>query len=401
MKCTVTSLTTETSAPVGRYTVAIAGITKVTSPVIEGTGKIETRVEMDCEMADDNSIELSIFGADKVQLAGPMKVDLSGVGAAPMEKRIKLGAGKKAISLTLSTMVASRMSYDAFLEKGLDYVKTAEKPWYFKGQDLYSVAKAVAGSVGTKVPPKVGDVMVKATHVLDQATLSVLKRFTSMSIEDNFSVLEKLDELLALTAVKGDELVDDSRDQLVVSVRALKEAVMAQTERLVNASTNNMSKMLQKWQVLKLTATERLNTVQDDVRTQASTLLKDTRSKLSTEADRIIAQAEPVMKRAIAATHPYVQSVYGASQPYINDAMTVSEPFVQQAQPLVAPYLAKAMEFIEGNKLATEIITQGNVALSNGRAYYENVVASSTAPVDSAATVPVPTATTDGASSEE
>jgi hypothetical protein len=358
----------------------------VKSPALEGSGKIVTQLEMDCEMGEDRLVKLTLYdGAGAV--LGDKSLTLS-PNDEGVEKDITIKGGKKAIKVRVAMVVAKRLSVDDMVEASLEFVATSEKPWYLKGQDLYSVAKKIYTDVYDQVTDKVGEehtksveeALTKATSLVDRATESVLKRCTSMTMEDNFSVLEKVDELLALSMVHTDALVDNSREKFVVSVRALKSALMGQTERLVEASTSSLSGLLQRWNTLKLTATDRLATIQADVTTGAKTYLDNAKQTVAAKTSEVITTAEPMVKSAIARSHPYVQQAYVAGQPYAVQAMEVSQPYVSQAQPIVAPYLAKAMQFIDDNQLASELVQQGSGLVDSARSFYGSAVGTDAEP---------------------
>jgi len=183
-----------------------------------------------------------------------------------------------------------------------------------------------------------------------------------------------VDEILTLSMDKGDALVDASRTRFVESVRGLKLAVMGQTERLVQASTSSLTGMLQRWNMLKLEASDRFANLQADVTNKAATYLDTAKTTVAERTSKLVTEAQPALKNAIVKSHPYVQQACVAGQPYVVQAMEVSQPYVTQAQPLIAPYLAKALEFIENNKLASDLVAQGGQIMTASKSYYDDAV---------------------------
>lgn len=294
------------------------------------------------------------------------------------------------IEVMFSVELAERFQAEIMFETGLDYIANAEKPWYFKGEDLYLTAKKAVESI-KETTPTVDVTATKAAEIVDKATESVIKRFTSMTIEENFSAIKILDDALTHGLKYTDDTVDSSRAALVKSISSLKEAIMIHTERLIRSGKSAIEQLIDRFDSIKQMATNKINTVKADVSTKAaeyystaaehvSTVQSDLGVRANAVIDTVKAKAidaDPLVKKAITVSHPYVQQAFVVTQPLIAQAIDAAGPYV-------TPYLEKAHATVQANPVAAQVLATTTDVFNGAKAYYEDVISTDDATLEHA-----------------
>lgn len=113
---------------------------------------------------------------------------------------------------------------------------TAPRPWYFKAEDLYNLMKYILEQyqITTSRP------FVEIIHAIDYATYTVARNLLSVRLDEGFSLISKIDDLLESLLTTTDKTVDAKLLQLALSLQQLRKVV---TRRLQEISFFTQEKL--------------------------------------------------------------------------------------------------------------------------------------------------------------
>lgn len=113
---------------------------------------------------------------------------------------------------------------------------TTPRPWYFKAEDLYNLMKYILEQYQiTKSRP-----FVEIIHAIDYATYTVARNLLSVRLDEGFSLIAKIDDLLESLLTTTDKTVDAKLLQLALSLQQLRKVV---TRRLQEISFFTQEKL--------------------------------------------------------------------------------------------------------------------------------------------------------------
>lgn len=262
-----------------------------------------------------------------------------------------------------------------FLDTAFDVI-VGPRAWYFKAEDLYALIKTITQQL--KLPDQLGvtseDIITRVSKLVDLATEAVIRRFTSLSAEEEVHVLQTIDELLINQCIVFDSVIDSSRSKLAESLRKLKVSLEASlkehkqyvevtvgrsveaakdlsTKAVENASTSvekiaiNAKSSFEeaKGQVenYKTQVQQRVDTVKGSLSSRVAILSDESKAWATEFLNKRVVQG----KEALTTAQPYVIEAVGATQPYASRVATAAKPYVDMAM----PYVEEAKKYAQSN----------------------------------------------------
>jgi hypothetical protein len=255
-------------------------------------------------------------------------------------------------------------------------------PWYLKAEDLYHLTKHVLKeyNISTSRPA------TELCSLIDHATFVVSNNVLSVRVEEGFSVMGQIDDLLERVFAASDQKVDSSMLELARSLQRLRRAVSRRVEGLSEATQQQLTVLQGKtdeaqehyhstvhnayhWAVERADETSQYLRAEQDgivgrlngltVRGQEvisgaterlSAAPQQAIAKVRTGVEGRIAEARDNLERLPERAHPYVVGAVEASQPYIASALETAGPYVQTLREKAAP----VEEWLHGTKDAVE-----------------------------------------------
>lgn len=360
----------------GRFIVEVGGLQ---SPEIVGVGTIETPgLALTTEVPALDNFTLRVT---ELESKAVYSVDIDMVDLAPSTSVVVT----EGLLIYLSLSVAKPFSYDEFVNKGLDYVSTVERPWYFKGSDIYSLLKKTFDDMrrDSTLIVKMEPTADKVIAALNKTTESVLKNYTSMTIEENFDVITEIDNILSSSLMKTDDFIDCSRTNVASSVKELKGALAAKSESMLSKVTSTASSVkasiFDKWAEIRSSASARYESTKSNAQSRATACYESAKDSAFTNISNVQTTATPYIDAAIVASHPYLVKASEISEPYVNKAKEIADPLISKAVSAAEPVLTQAMGILAENKYAgpildtsSNIITKATDLVVDAKVYYDN-----------------------------
>lgn len=292
------------------------------------------------------------------------------------------------ISITVTSV---DQAPDDWFERGVALLGQEEKPWYLTAEDLYKCTKDMMASLSGKVSEKVSlpsTYWEEMVQKLDFVTSKVAEKFLHIQVEEGFSLVAKIDELMEQLLSSTDDRVDEHRLKLALKLQQLRKNVTLHLHDLsqslstkmdvyrtqmnnkkealdksvatayswaadTSTSTSNWmaqaerQEIINKIDALRLSGKELLDETQTRVketRDQVVSAVVDTRdqvvSKVSDTRDQVVNEVQAKLNAADealrvqlpAVAHPYVVQAVSLSQPYVDTAMNKATPLVQSVR---------------------------------------------------------------------
>lgn len=259
-------------------------------------------------------------------------------------------------------------------------------PWYLKAEDLYHLTKHVLKeyNISTSRP------VTELSKLIDRATFVVSNNLLSLRVEEGFSVIGQIDDLLERVFAASDQKVDASLLELARSLQRLRRAVSRRVEGLSEATNQQLEVLQGKAAEVSDVAQERYHSTLHNAYHWAVERTEQTSQYLRAEQDGIVnrlngitvrgqevfsnatgrlsaapqeaiakvrggvesrlAEAKGNLEHLPERVHPYVVGAVEASQPYISSALETAGPYVQSLREKAAP----VEEWLQGTKEAVE-----------------------------------------------
>ena len=190
--------------------------------------------------------------------------------------------------------------------------------------------------------------VIEAIRAVDFASISVAKNLLSVRLDEGFSIVSKIDDLLESLLSSTDKTVDTKLLQLALSLQRLRKAV---TRRLQEISFFTQEKLYQLrvqtnsyygnidsayvWAVEK--TGEATNIVTNDIFGRIRSLREAGRAALASVQsqiyNRVTSQVVGYQRSLLVDlpvyAHPYVIGAVEVTQPYLNGAMEKAAPLIQ------------------------------------------------------------------------
>lgn len=287
--------------------------------------------------------------------------------------------GTNGYVLTVKVKAMERAPSDWF---DIGIATLSHLPWYLKAEDLYSLTKHILEEYNVSSSRPV----VELSRLVDNATFVVANNVLSVRVEEGFSVINQIDELLERVFAASDEKVDAGMLQLARSLQRLRRTVTRRVEGLSDATQQQLTVLqgkavgakgaaLEKYQSTVhnayFWALERTEQTSEWVRSEHGELVSrlngltvrghevvsNVTSRLdsakNTTLDRVngrIAEVSENVKGLPERAHPYVVDSVQKAQPYISSAIETAGPYVQSLREKAAP----VEEWLTGTKEAVE-----------------------------------------------
>mmetsp|Transcript_6844 Transcript_6844/g.11379 ORF Transcript_6844/g.11379 Transcript_6844/m.11379 type:complete len:468 (-) Transcript_6844:1728-3131(-) len=282
-----------------------------------------------------------------------------------------------------------------WFDTGVSALAQENKPWYLTAEDLYKCTKdlmlKLTGQVSAKtaIPSEYFDNLLEK---LDFVTAKVAEKLLHIQLEEGFSFVAKIDELLEQVLSSTDEHVDEYRLKLALKLQQLRKSVTvhlqeishtlstkkdlyrAQVEDAVSSnkaaveksvatayswaadtssSTSNWlaqaehTAIINKIDALRLSGKEVLEQTQNrvletrdqvvstvnDTRDQMVNTVNDTRDKVVQNVHTKLSAADEALRVQLpTVAHPYVVQAVAVSQPYVETAVTTATPYIQSVR---------------------------------------------------------------------
>jgi len=347
-------------------------------------GKIplEIREEL-IEMNEEDTLELS-FTNGEVEL-GHLSIPSSQIGATE-NWRIENDAIESGFSLSIDISVAERVPKNWF-DAGIDLL-SAPRPWYFKGEDLYSLIKHVLEQykISTSTP------VIEICRAVDFASMTVARNLLSVRLDEGFSIVAQLDDLLESVLSASDKFVDSKLIQLARSIQQLRKVV---TRRLHEISFFTQEKLyllrtqaetasqgygtLDSTYVWALEKTEETkNRVKNDILDRIRSLRDAGRSAIAAVQSQIynrlvdnVTGAQRSLFDIPVLAHPYILGAVGATQPYVQGALATAAPLIQtiREKTPVDNWINETKDALEKNATVGPLVVAATQVLVEVKSY--------------------------------
>ena len=259
-------------------------------------------------------------------------------------------------------------------------------PWYFKAEDLYALTKHILKeyNISTSRP------VTELCSLIDNASVVLATNVLSVRVEEGFSVIHELDDLLEKVFAASDQKVDSGLVQLARSLQRLRRTVTRRVESLSEGTRQQMTALQGRvaeagdraqgrcrstvhtayfWAVERTEQTsqwvrserEGLVSALNGLTVRGQAVVSDTTARLAQAprevAERVrgdvhsrIAEVTQRVQELPQKVHPYVVGVVEASQPYLASAMHTAGPYVQSLRERAGP----VEEWLQETKGAVE-----------------------------------------------
>jgi hypothetical protein len=298
---------------------------------------------------------------------------------------------KEQFKITITITPLNQAPKDWF-ESGLSMLANEDKPWYLTAEDLYKCTKDLMGKLSEHVSTQVSIPTVYLDDIIqkfDFVSAKVAEKLLHIQLEEGFSLVAKIDELLEQVLSSTDEHVDEYRLKLALRLQQLRKNVTlhlqelsqslntktelyrAQVEGAVNDKKESLDKsvatayswaadkssstsnwlaqaehtaIINKIDALRLSGKEVLEQTQNrvvetrdkvfntvtDTRDQVINKVNDTREKVVTSVQTKLSAADEALRVQLpTVAHPYVVQAVAVSQPYVETAVTTATPYIQ------------------------------------------------------------------------
>lgn len=255
-----------------------------------------------------------------------------------------------------------------WFESGISILVQEEKPWYLTAEDLYKCTKdlmvKLTGQVSVIPSAYLEDILEK----LDFVTSKVAEKLLHIQLEEGFSFVAKIDELLEKVLSSTDEHVDQYRLQLALRLQQLRKSVTLHLQELSQTLASKTDMYRAQVEGVVTMAGEKKKAVDQSVATaytwaadtSASTLhtaraehtaivnkidalrlsgkevLEQTQSRVIKTRDQVVNSVQTKLTAADDALRVQLPAV---AHPYILQAVDVSTPYVETAVSAATPYL--------------------------------------------------------------
>ena len=301
---------------------------------------------------------------------------------------------KDQYKITIVITLVEQAPSDWF-DTGVSVLSQEQKPWYLTAEDLYKCTKDLMAKLTSQVTAKVSippayldDLLQK----LDFVTAKVAENLLHIQLEEGFSFVAKIDELLEQVLSSTDEHVDEYRLKLALKLQQLRKNVTvhlqeishtlttksklyrAQVEGAVSSNKAAVEKsvataytwaadtsastsdwlaqaehtaIINKIDALRLSGKEILDQTQSrvletrdqvlskvtDTRDQVLSTVNDTRDQVRTSVTTKLSAADEALRVQLpTVAHPYVVHAVATSQPYVTTAVNTATPYIQSVR---------------------------------------------------------------------
>jgi hypothetical protein len=284
---------------------------------------------------------------------------------------------------------------DDWFDQGLAMLANDEKPWYLTAEDLYKCTKDLMATFTEKVAahiPIPGNYWADMNQKLDFITAKVAEKLLHIQIEEGFSLISKIDEVLEQVLSSTDNHVDEYRLMLALKLQQLRKGL---TRHIQELSQNMSSKselyrtkmdsmvasnkealdksvataytwasdkstdasnwlaqaekttIINKIDALRLTGKDILEQTQNkvletrdkvfknvtDTRDHVVNTVEDTRNQVATTVQAKLDAADEALRVQLpVVAHPYILQAVAVSQPYVETAVNKATPYVQSVR---------------------------------------------------------------------
>jgi len=187
-------------------------------------GKMPTEIREELiEIGEEDTLELSFTNAE-VEL-GHLSIPFSEIGTTE-NWRLANDDVEFGFALSIDVSIVERVPKNWF-DAGIDLL-SAPRPWYFKGEDLYNLIKHVLDhyKISTSTP------VIEICRAIDFASMTVARNLLSVRLDEGFSIVAQLDDLLESVLTATDKSVDSKLIQLARSIQQLRKAVTRRLHEL-------------------------------------------------------------------------------------------------------------------------------------------------------------------------
>ena len=282
-----------------------------------------------------------------------------------------------------------------WFDKGIAVLSQGGKPWYLTAEDIYRCTKELMTTFTEKVAAHVSipaSYWLEMNQKLDFVTSKVAEKLLHIQLEEGFSLVAKIDELLEQVLSSADDHVDDYRLKLALKLQQLRRGVTlhlqelsinlnsktalyrAQFEGAVASNKDALDKsvataytwasdksssasnwlaqaeqttVINKIDALRLSGKEILEQTQDrvletrdkvvntvtDTCDQIVNSVDDTRNKVVDSVQTKFNAADEALRVKLpVVAHPYVFQAVSVSQPYVETAVNKATPYVQSVR---------------------------------------------------------------------
>jgi hypothetical protein len=291
-------------------------------------------------------------------------------------------------SLALVVTPITRAPRDWF-DAGLELL-TSPRPWYFKAEDIYNLTKYILEQykVSTSRP------VIEIIRAIDFASFSVAKNLLSVRLDEGFSLVSSIDDLLESLLSSTDKTVDAKLLQVALSLQKLRKAVTCRLQELsfftqeklylLRAQANSARGLgnIDSAYIWAVEATEQTtNRVKVDIAERLRSLRDAGRAVLAALQSRVynrVTDQVTAYQRSLfdlpAYAHPYVIGAVGATQPYIAGALETAAPFIQtlREKTPVDTWINDTKDVLERNAAVAPYVVAATNALEEVKNYCTN-----------------------------
>jgi hypothetical protein len=330
--------------------------------------------------ADSETLQVSVLSEGDASLVDHLDISIKDIVE---KKKTEWMLLKEQYKITLIITPAEHAPADWF-ETGISFLSNEDKPWYLTTEDLYKCTKDLMAKLTATLSDKVG---LPATYwdemlqKLDFVTSKVGEKLLHIQLEEGFSFVAKIDELLEQVLSSTDDHVDEYRIQLALKLQQLRRNVTLHLHDLSQSLTSKVELYRSKvegsvasnkaaldksvataytWAADKSTDTsnwlaqaehQEIVNKMDALRVTGRDVLEQTQSRVRDTCDEVVSRVTgtrdqvvgSVQSRLSAAdealrvqlpevAHPYVLHAVRTTKPLVHSAVTTATPYIQSVR---------------------------------------------------------------------
>jgi len=234
--------------------------------------------------------------------------------------------------------------------------------------------------------------VIEMIRAVDFASLTVAKNLLSVRLDEGFSIVSKIDDLLESLLTTTDKTVDAKLLQLALSLQQLRKAVTRRLQELsfftqeklyllrtqTNSALQNYANIdsAYVWAVEK--TGEATNVIKTDIigrihslRDAGRAILAAIQSQISARVTNQVTEYQRTLYGLPAFAHPYVVGAVGATQPYLDGALETAAPLIQTIRDKtpVETWIAGTKDVLERNATVGPYVVAATNALEEVKNY--------------------------------
>lgn len=186
------------------------------------TSGMITREELLEVPKDEEMLHVSVLSEGDFSAVDNLDVAMADI---VNEEKSEWKLEKEQYKITLVITPVDKAPSDWF-DRGISMLSSGDKPWYFTAEDLYKCTKDMMQRISEKISshsPIPSEYLNELSQKLDFVTNKVAEKLLVVQLEEGFSFVAKIDELLEKLLGDTDEQIDAYRLKLALKLQELRK----------------------------------------------------------------------------------------------------------------------------------------------------------------------------------